>query len=130
MLPGLDIGMEYYYRKIFKEKLRHLYGFDYDKAQKFLNNKNLSNDKASQFTEDDYDIRSSNMKLEESKIETEIDEEVTNTGRNTGSIIRGAGEIGGIVIKALPTAGTVATEAGTIAVEAGQLQQKLLFLLG
>ena len=128
MLPGLDIGMEYYYRKIFKEKLKHLYGFDYDKAQKFLNNnknfQNLSNDKASQFTEDDFDTRSSNIKLEESKIETEIDEEVTNTGRNTGSIIRGAGEIGGIVIKALPTAGAVATEAGTIAVEAGAFAAK------
>ena len=125
MLPGLDIGMEYFYRKKFKEKLKHLYGFDYDKAQKFLNNENLSNDKASQFTEDDFDTRSSNIKLEESKIETEIDEEVTNKGRNTGSIIRGAGEIGGIIIKALPTAGTVATEAGTIAVEAGAIGTKV-----
>jgi len=129
MLPVLDIGMEYYYRKIFKEKLRHLYGFDYDKAQKFLNNnknfQNLSNDKASQFTEDDFNARSSNIKLEESKIETEIDEEVTNTGRNTGSIIRGAGEIGKIVIK---TAGAMATEAGTIAVEAGTFIASLVLL--
>ena len=125
MLPGVDILMEYFYRKKFKEKLKHLYGFDYDKAQKFLNNENLSNDKASQFTEDDFDTRSSNIKLEESKIETEIDEEVTNKGRNTGSIIRGAGEIGGIIIKALPTAGTVATEAGTIAVEAGTIGTKV-----
>ena len=34
-VPGLDIGMEYYYRYKFKEKLKHLYGFDYEKAEKF-----------------------------------------------------------------------------------------------
>ena len=88
------------------------------------NFQNLSNDKASQFTEDDFDTRSSNIKLEESKIETEIDKEVTNTGRNTGSIIRGAGEIPEIVIKALSTLSTAATDAGTIAVEAGACAAK------
>ena len=34
-VPGLDIGMEYFYRKKFKEKLKSLYGFDYDKAEKW-----------------------------------------------------------------------------------------------
>lgn len=28
MIPGLDIGMEYYYKYLFKEKLKSLYGFD------------------------------------------------------------------------------------------------------
>ena len=92
-VPGLDIGMEYFYRYKFKEKLKHLYGFDFDKAENF-------------------------SVLEKNKIEEEIDEEVYNTGRNTGSVIRGAGEIGGIVIKSLPTAGAVATETGALTAEA------------
>lgn len=33
MIPGLDIGMEYYYKSKFKEKLESLYGFSYDEAK-------------------------------------------------------------------------------------------------
>jgi len=123
-VPGLDIGMEYFYRYKFKQKLKHLYGFDFEKAEKFLNNigsQDNINDKKTQFTDEDFDKRSNNIKLEESKIEEKIDEEFTNTGRNTGGIIRGAGEIGGIVIKALPTAGAAATQAGAIAADAGAI---------
>ena len=32
MIPGVDIGMEYFYKNKFKNKLKHLYGFDYNKA--------------------------------------------------------------------------------------------------
>ena len=32
MVPGLDIGMEYLYKNLFKEKLKSLYGFNYDKT--------------------------------------------------------------------------------------------------
>ena len=38
-IPALDIGMEYYYRKIFKEKLKFLYGFDYEQAQNAIGKK-------------------------------------------------------------------------------------------
>ena len=103
--------MEYFYRYKFKEKLKHLYGFDYDTAEKLVNNKTTQDDISdtkTQFTEEDFDERKNNIKLEESKIDLEIEEKVTNKGRNAGTIIRGAGEIGGIVIKALPTVGTVA----------------------
>ena len=163
-IPGVDIGMEYFYRKKFKAKCKSLYGFDYDRAQKFFNEQKdepknneqkdepknnekkdepknnekkdepKNNEKKDEpkkieyeLTQKDFDERSENINLEERKIEEEIDEEINNTGRNTGAIIRGAGEIGGIVIKALPTAAAAAAEttieagvaAGTAAVEAG-----------
>jgi len=34
MVPGVDIGMEYFYKSKFKEKLESLYGFNYDEALK------------------------------------------------------------------------------------------------
>ena len=135
-VPGLDIGMEYYYRYKFKEKLKHLYGFDYEKAEKFLKKENKEkdtdnndsnnddDDETTQFTEDDFDKRKNNIKLEESKIDIEIEEEVTNKGRNAGAIIRGAGEIGQIALKALPTTTTVAAETTAIATKAGALIAK------
>ena len=124
--------MEYFYRKKFKEKLKYLYGFDYEKAEKFVkenlntkNNKNQINgvDKTNDnkitifeeelnYTREDLDERSENIKLEESHIDLKIEEEVINVGRNTGAVLRGAGEIGGIVLKALPTAGATAAEVG------------------
>ena len=146
-VPGLDIGMEYFYRKKFKEKLKYLYGFDYEKAEKFVkenlntkNNKNQINgvDKTNDnkitvfeeelnYTREDLDERSENIKLEESHIDLKIEEEVINVGRNTGAVLRGAGEIGGIVLKALPTAGATAAEVG-LEVGAGIKNSKLGFI--
>ena len=45
MIPGLDIGLEYYYKYLFKQKLKSLYSFDYDKAIYELNIKNNSIEK-------------------------------------------------------------------------------------
>ena len=45
MVPGLDIGMEYYYKYLFKEKLKSLYGFDYEQAEKVLNKEKEKKDK-------------------------------------------------------------------------------------
>ena len=42
MVPGLDIGMEYLYKSLFKEKLKSLYGFDYNKAVNELKKKNFN----------------------------------------------------------------------------------------
>lgn len=39
MIPGVDIGMEYYYKYLFKKKLKALYGFDYDQAEEALKGK-------------------------------------------------------------------------------------------
>ena len=41
MVPGLDIGIDYYYRKIFKDRLKALYGFDYDLAEESLKDKKI-----------------------------------------------------------------------------------------
>ena len=35
MIPGLDIGMEYFYKNKFKERLESLYGFNYDEAKTY-----------------------------------------------------------------------------------------------
>ena len=43
IIPGVDIGMEYLYRYLFKKKLKSLYGFDYDKAENIVANNNLIN---------------------------------------------------------------------------------------
>ena len=121
-VPGLDIGMEYFYRYKFKEKLKHLYGFDLEKAEKFVvipqkddikdNQKDNDSDNSetvSTLTEEDFDKREANVKLEESKIDIKVEEEINNKGRNASSIIRGGFEIGGVVIKSLPTAAVETT---------------------
>jgi len=126
-VPGLDIGMEYYYRYKFTEKLKNLYGFDLDKAKNFVkedvtdeknNQKSESsdeNDEESTLTEEDFEKRKSNIKLEQSNIDIEVDQQINNKGRNAGgAITRGVLEVGGVVIKALPTAGQVAVEAGAV----------------
>ena len=33
LVPGVDIGMEYYYRYLFEKKLKQLYGFNYEEAE-------------------------------------------------------------------------------------------------
>ena len=33
LVPGVDIGMEYYYRYLFEKKLKQLYGFNYKEAE-------------------------------------------------------------------------------------------------
>ena len=136
IIPGLDIGMEYLYRSQFKNKLKSLYGFDYDKAEKITkkNNNNIKNEKelgedqdfdveginsingenTSLITDGDSNKRKSNIKEEEKKIESKINSEIGSTGKNTGSIVRGLLEIGGTIIKVLPTAGEVTLETGVV----------------
>lgn len=120
-IPGLDIGMEYFYRFKFKEKLKHLYGFDLDKAEKFssikeenkINKKEDENEdliSSSTTTENDSNKRSNNIESEEKKIDEKLEKEINNKARNTSSIIRGIAEIGGVIIKSLPT---ITTEAGS-----------------
>ena len=46
---------------------------------------------------------------EAKKVETTVDNKITNKVRNTGCVIRGIGEIGGTIIKALPTQTTATT---------------------
>ena len=170
MIPGLDIGMEYFYRNKFKEKLKSLYGFDYASAEKIKDNYNklinqkgqitekeieyilnegnitsgeekynsvddlnisrdctlddiklnmINEQKKITFTYDDFDKRSNNEKIKESEIESKISNEIDNATKNAGSIIRGIGEVGSVMLKALPTAGEITLESGAIAARAG-----------
>ena len=150
MIPLFDIGMEYYYKSIFKKKLLSLYGFDYDKAENIVKQNKINDKKKEEkeilldnkeiqfnesyisqnsgindeemienenkenlnFNEEDFDKRTNNTKNIEKKIDSRIDKEIDNTGKNSTSIFRGAGEIAGIVIKALPTAGQVTIKTG------------------
>jgi hypothetical protein len=51
MVPGLDIGMEYYYRSLFQQKLKSLYNFDYDEAIKVLKENNILDEKQDNISE-------------------------------------------------------------------------------
>ena len=106
--------MEYFYRFKFKEKLKHPHGFDLEKAEKFslikeenkINKKEDENEdliSSSTTTENDSNKRSNNIESEEKKIDEKLEKEINNKARNASSIIRGIGEIGGVVIKSLPT---------------------------
>lgn len=81
MVPGLDIGMEYFYRYLFKNKLKSLYGFDYDSAKKEIANNNLV-DKSTQTTiaeneEKEYLLNELNSETEQNLSET-LNEEGIN----------------------------------------------------
>ena len=148
MVPGLDIGMEYYYRNLFKQKLKSLYGFDYDEAIKALkennicdekedkiiekesinnahsinnqendksddmtneNTKNIINDEAEDLIKKEDNNKNdvgNNKKDEKEKKESE-DFEIRNTGKIAGSATRGALEVVGIFLKALPETGSI-----------------------
>jgi len=145
MIPGLDIGMEYFYRNKFKKKLKSLYGFDYDRAENIVEKKKDNKDKSEEMeylldnkkskingsyisknsgiydeTMNDLNNRSINTIITEEKIESKINREINNTGKNSTSIVRGLGEVGGIILKSLPTAGQATGEIVTrVSISAG-----------
>lgn len=158
MVPGFDIGMEYFYKYQFKKKLKSLYGFDFYKAkEKVQDNGNfnlIKNEKednqekeilldinetdlidsiqtplsGSGFTEEEeyksineeeLDIKIDNIKKEENEIESKISNTTNNAAKNVTSFLRGLGEAGSVVLKALPTAGRITLETGEVIVRSG-----------
>ena len=124
-VPGLDIGMEYYYRHLFKEKLKYLYGFDFNEAVKYTNQKDeikksFSIDLDNMDTKE-LDTRRENLQKEKNKIKDEINKEVKNKGRNFSTLVRGTGQAGGIAAQV----GEVATQFAI----AGSIQVASLALL-
>ena len=117
MVPGLDIGMEYYYKYLFKQKLKSLYGFDYDEALKALNMAfkneetekiNISkinniNDEEAYLIEEKKEIKTdgdSSLKEAKTKKEKNVNEDpIKNTGKNIASTIRGVAGIGAIALR-------------------------------
>ena len=107
-IPGVDIAMEYLYRHLFQEKLKFLYGFDYDNAELIIKkiskkNSNKYENNSGDFEEKKQlrldDNRNSigttaeiinNTEKMEQNIENQIDQKVNNKLRNTGTLIRGA----------------------------------------
>jgi hypothetical protein len=138
IVPGLDIGMEYYYKYLFKQKLKKLYGYDEDQAKEATNKEkerkkekknsikekdeilNSSSDseeniklntdeEEKKFNDKDDKIKLLNLKKEEEKeIESKINKEIHNSGKNVSSFARGIFEVGSAVIKAAPEAGSIA----------------------
>ena len=103
-VPGLDIGMEYYYRHLFKKKLKYLYGFDFNEAAKYSNPNNEIEKNFSLASYDDMDTiskdaRKENLKKEKNKIKDEIKKEIKNKGRNFSTLVRGTGQAGGIAVQ-------------------------------
>ena len=108
-LPIFDIGFEYFYRHLFKNKLKYLYGFDYEEA-----NQSLLEEENEKLNQEGINNKAININQNETQIEEKIDQDVNNIGRNASAGIRGAGEVAGIVIKALPTAGQAVLETSTV----------------
>ena len=96
-----------------KNKLKTLYGFDYNLAEEQIKGGNKKDENKINLTEEDIKQSINNVQEEEKLIEDKIDKEVQNKGRNAGAIIRGAGEIGGVIIKALPTAAVEGAQVAT-----------------
>ena len=83
ILPGADIGMEYYYRNLFKDKLKSIYGFDYEEAEResiSLNNSLIINDDENSSLSEKKGEKKIEKKEEE--IDNEIDKKVGNVKRN------------------------------------------------
>ena len=85
-IPFLDIGMEYHYRNKFLNRLKSLYGFDYEKAENIRNSFNINRENNKNTPYHSSKSRRNINKLEK-KIENIIDEGITNKVRNTVSIL-------------------------------------------
>ena len=84
--------MEYYYRNLFKEKLKSLYGFDYEKAERIsLSESSISIKEGEK----------NNIKKLENKIENKIDKNKSNGGRNVFSVGKGLLTIASVGIRAV-----------------------------
>ena len=116
ILPGADIGMEYYYRNLFKDKLKSIYGFDYEEAEResiSLNNKLIINDdENSSFIEKKSEKNIKKMK----EIDNKIDKEVGNVKRNLFSIGKGLLTVGSIGVRAMGSIGVRAISIGFLPV--------------
>lgn len=120
MIPGLDIGMEYYYRNILKTKLKSLYGFDYDNAKKTAIKYNLIIENSEIIKKDNEeneyllkalgqeginDIKEEINEFEEGKNNKNKNENKQNYNssnnkfKNTTGILRGIFEAGSVTIK-------------------------------
>ena len=82
--------MEYYYRNLFKEKLKSLYGFDYEKAER------ISLSESSNLIKEG---EKNNIKKLENKIENKIDKNINNGGRNVFSVGKGLLTIASVVLR-------------------------------
>ena len=63
--------------------------------------------------------RMTNSKKEVEEVKSKISDNISNVGKNTGSVIRGLGEAGSIALKIVPTAGRMTLESGEVIVRAG-----------
>lgn len=92
-IPGFDLSMEYYYRELFLEKLKKLYGFNFEEAENTLNDENN-------------EIKRLNSLIEENIICDKIDKEISNKKRNIASLFGRSAQVGGIVTQV----GDIATQ--------------------
>ena len=112
LIPALDIGMEYLYRNLFQKKLKNLYGFDYDTAQKYADKEIVSDSPLNDNKESNDVIRTdtkiNNIKEAEKNIDKNINKEVNNKTRNIISGIRGAGQAGEVAGQVLQITAQIA----------------------
>ena len=94
-IPIVDFGIEYYYRSKFTEKLKYLYGFDYEQAGQIIERYSVNEESLPLC--DKSDKQKNSNKLEE-KIENKIDNEVNNKWRNALSFFKVALPVGGKIV--------------------------------
>ena len=135
-VPGVDIGMEYYYRYLFEKKLKQLYGFNYEEA-KNSTAKNNSEIELANETQKYYSIQMDNInnnsiidqidnrnnseiinystlylentKKQEKKIDKQMDDQISNKLRNVNTITSSLGQAGELFVG---ISGEIILEAG------------------
>ena len=119
------MGFEYIYRYEFKEKLKNLYGYDYEMAKEVL--KKIYKEKEEKMEKKDIELKKlienedKKQKIPHNKKKEEQDLVYSEKGRNFGGVFRGLYDSGSIIIKII--------EAGGRAILSGGLRTASLVLL-
>ena len=136
-VPGVDIGMEYYYRYLFEKKLKQLYGFNYEEAKHSATKNNSEIELVNNRTPRGYSMQMDNInnnsiidqidnrnnseiinystlylentKKQEKKIDKQIYKGVSNKLRNVNSFTSTIGQTSELIVG---ISGEIILEAG------------------
>ena len=137
LVPGVDIGMEYYYRHLFEKKLKQLYGFNYEEAKHSATKNNSEIELVNNRTPRGYSVQMDNInnnsiidqidnrnnsvivnnsalylentKKQEKKIDKQINKGVSNKLRNVNTFTSAIGQTSELIVG---ISGEIILEAG------------------
>ena len=104
-IPFIDMGFEYYYRYKFKEKLKNLYGYDYEMAKEVLKEKEEKMEKKDIELKNLIENEDKKQKIPQNNKKEEQPSVYSNKRRNFGGIFRGLIDSGSIIIKIIEAGG-------------------------